>query len=96
LSHVYRFTSHDFHGHKVCTRCENTNFNMEKKITGIILTVLGIAGLIVGQIYLLEAIGPNINSNKGSHALEIIVFGIGGLALVFAGLRTIRNNRSAT
>ena len=69
---------------------------MEKKITGILLTVLGIAGLVLAQIYLLEAMAPSANYKKESNAIEIIVFGFMGLALVFAGLRTIRNNRSAT
>jgi hypothetical protein len=70
---------------------------MEKKIGGILLFILGVTGLIAAQMYILEAIGPSSTYYiKDSHSLEIIVFGILGLFLVFAGIRMIRNNRSTT
>ncbi len=60
---------------------------MEKRIFGIILTILGIAGLIMAASRFVDG----GNSNTGIRT--IIVYGILGAVFFFAGLGLIRNTR---
>ena len=60
---------------------------MEKKIFGIILTVLGIAGLIMGGFNFLRG------SNDTYNVKEIVTYGIIGLIFFFAGIGLIRSTR---
>jgi uncharacterized membrane protein len=58
---------------------------MEKRVLGIILSIVGIIGLIVAAISIINGSG----SNKG--VKEIIVFGILGAIFFFAGIGLVRN-----
>ena len=58
---------------------------MEKKIFGIILTVLGIVGLIMGGLNFLQG------ENETQNVKEIATYGIIGLIFFFAGIGLIRS-----
>ncbi len=58
---------------------------MEKRILGIILSVVGIIGLIFAAISIVNGTG----SNKGIK--EILVFGILGAIFFFAGIGLVKN-----
>lgn len=58
---------------------------MEKRVLGIILSVVGIIGLIVAAISIINGTG----SNRG--VKEILVFGILGAIFFFAGIGLVRN-----
>jgi uncharacterized membrane protein len=58
---------------------------MEKRVLGIILSIVGIIGLIVAAISIINGTG----SNKGIK--EILVFGILGAIFFFAGIGLVRN-----
>jgi uncharacterized membrane protein len=59
---------------------------MEKRMFGIILTVLGIAGLILA--------GYNFMNGGGTkNVKEIIMYGLLGAIFFFAGIGLIRNTR---
>ena len=60
---------------------------MEKRVFGIILTVLGIVGLILAAINFMNG-GTNTQNVK-----EITVYGIIGLIFFFAGIGLIRTTR---
>jgi hypothetical protein len=64
---------------------------MEKRVLGIILSILGIAGLIIASIEL-------INGGEGTrHIKSMAVFGILGAIFFFAGIGLVRNtNDKAT
>ena len=59
---------------------------MEKRTFGTILTILGIAGLIIAAYYF-----------AGSHAKQnvraIVVYAVSGAIFFFAGIGLIRNTR---
>jgi drug/metabolite transporter (DMT)-like permease len=60
---------------------------MEKRILGIILSIVGIAGLILAGVYFL-------NGGQGSkNVKQIFVFGILGALFFFAGISLIRNTK---
>jgi uncharacterized membrane protein len=58
---------------------------MEKRVLGIILSIVGIIGLIVAAIAIVNGSG----SNKGIK--EIVVFGVLGAIFFFAGIGLVRN-----
>ena len=59
---------------------------MEKRMFGIILTVLGIAGLILA--------GYNFMNGGGTkNVKEIVMYGLLGAIFFFAGIGLIRNTR---
>lgn len=60
---------------------------MEKRVFGIILTVLGIVGLILAAVNFMNG-GTNTQNVK-----EITVYGIIGLIFFFAGIGLIRTTR---
>lgn len=60
---------------------------MEKRVFGIILTVLGIVGIILAAINFMNG-GTNTQNVK-----EITVYGIIGLIFFFAGIGLIRTTR---
>jgi hypothetical protein len=60
---------------------------MEKRMFGIILTVLGIIGLILAAINFLNG-GANTQNVK-----EITVYGIVGLIFFFAGIGLLRTTK---
>jgi predicted Na+-dependent transporter len=58
---------------------------MEKRIIGILLTLLGVIGLIVAGYYFM-------NTGKGSsHFKSIIMYGILGLIFFVSGIGLIKN-----
>jgi len=57
---------------------------MEKRIFGIILTILGIIGLVIAGAQFLNGRGGTYNVK------EICLFGILGLIFFFAGIGLIR------
>jgi uncharacterized membrane protein len=59
---------------------------MEKKAFGIILTILGIAGLIIAAYYF-------AGSNMKAHVRAIIVYAVLGALFFFAGIGLIRSTR---
>jgi uncharacterized membrane protein len=60
---------------------------MEKRVFGIILTVLGIVGIILAAINFMDG-GASMKNVK-----EITVYGIIGLIFFFAGIGLIRTTR---
>ena len=60
---------------------------MEKRVFGIILTVLGIVGLILAAVNFLNG-GDNVRNVK-----EITVYGIVGLIFFFAGIGLLRTTK---
>jgi Na+-transporting NADH:ubiquinone oxidoreductase subunit NqrE len=60
---------------------------MEKRTLGIILTLLGIAGLILAGVNFLTEKGTTYNIK------QILTFGILGAVFFFAGIRLIQNTR---
>lgn len=61
---------------------------MEKRIFGIILTILGIAGLIYTAYNFVQG-----NTNSNYSIRSVIVFGILGLIFFFAGIGLIRSTK---
>jgi len=64
---------------------------MEKRIFGVILTVLGIAGLILAAYYFVRG-----NANSGREIRSVLVYGVLGLLFFFGGIGLIRNTRDLT
>lgn len=63
---------------------------MEKKVFGIILTVLGIAGLIAAAMNF-------VNTTGGSYNIKmIVVYGILGLIFFFSGIGLIRTTKDTS
>jgi hypothetical protein len=60
---------------------------MEKRLLGIILSILGVIGLIVAGIYFMN------NGHEGRNIKGIVVFGILGFIFFFAGISLIRNTK---
>jgi hypothetical protein len=60
---------------------------MEKRTLGIILTLLGITGLILAGVNFLNDGGTKYNIK------QILTFGILGAVFFFAGIRLIQNTR---
>jgi hypothetical protein len=60
---------------------------MEKRILGIILSIVGIAGLIVAAVYFM-------NGGQGTKSIkQIFAYGILGALFFFAGIGLIRNTK---
>ncbi|MCW3114669.1 MAG: hypothetical protein JWR18_3065 [Segetibacter sp.] len=60
---------------------------MEKKVFGIILTILGIVGLIAAAVNF-------VNASSGSYNIKMItVYGILGLIFFFTGVGLIRTTK---
>ena len=64
---------------------------MEKRLFGVILTILGIAGLIIAAYNFVQG---NTGTNHSAKALA--VYGILGLLFFFAGIGLIRSTRDLT
>jgi uncharacterized membrane protein len=61
---------------------------MEKRVFGVILTVLGVAGLIIAAYQFVQG---NTVSNRSIRA--VTMYGILGLIFFFAGIGLIRGTR---
>jgi hypothetical protein len=64
---------------------------MEKRMFGVILTILGIAGLILAAYNFVQG---NTGTNRSMRS--IAVYGILGLLFFFAGIGLIRSTRDLT
>jgi hypothetical protein len=62
------------------------NATMEKRIIGIILTLMGIGGLIYAGIEFM-------NGNGQGHVKRVAMYGILGAIFFFAGIGLIKNTR---
>ena len=64
---------------------------MEKRLIGILLTLLGVAGLIIAGYYFM-------NTNQGVRNIKtIVMYGVLGLIFFIAGIGLIQNtNDKAT
>ena len=58
---------------------------MEKRILGIILSLVGVAGLIIAAVYFINANGT------GKRIKEIVVYALLGAVFFFSGIGLIRN-----
>ena len=63
---------------------------MEKRVFGIILTVLGVVGLIMAGVNFLHG------SNNTYNVKEITIYGILGLIFFFAGIGLIRTTKDTS
>lgn len=63
---------------------------MEKKVFGVILTVLGIAGLIAAAMNFVNSSGSNSNVKM------IAVYAILGLIFFFSGIGLMKTTRDKT
>ena len=70
---------------------------MERKLGGFLLTAIGIIGLILAYVNLLEMItnqsyGNNLYTvgDKGSSFIGVFGYGLAGLVLTFLGIKTLR------
>jgi uncharacterized membrane protein len=61
---------------------------MEKRVFGVILTVLGIAGLILAAYQFVQG-----NTATNHNIRSLTVYGILGLIFFFAGIGLIRSTR---
>jgi uncharacterized membrane protein len=64
---------------------------MEKKVFGVILTVLGIAGLIIAAYNFVQG-----NTGTNHSVKSVLVFAVLGLLFFFAGIGLIRSTRDLT
>jgi membrane associated rhomboid family serine protease len=64
---------------------------MEKRLFGVILTVLGIAGLILAAYDFVQG-----NTGTNHSIKSVMVYGILGLIFFFAGIGLIRSTRDQT
>ena len=64
---------------------------MEKRLFGVILTILGIAGLIIAAYNFVQG-----NSGTAHNVKSVLVYGILGLLFFFAGIGLIRSTRDLT
>ena len=60
---------------------------MEKRVLGIILSILGVAGLIYAGVTFM-------NGNSGTKSIKTIIFaGVLGVIFFFAGIGLIKNTQ---
>lgn len=88
LSHLVPRTPHPAPAiwYPIWIKRGNINY-MEKRILGIILSFLGIAGLILGAIEFLNG-GSSTRNVK-----EVIIYAILGAIFFFAGVSLVRNTK---
>ena len=61
---------------------------MEKRILGIILSLVGVAGLIIAAVYFM-----NTNGGSGKKIKEIVVYALLGAIFFFSGIGLVRNTK---
>jgi hypothetical protein len=61
---------------------------MEKRVLGIILSILGVAGLILSAVSFI-----NMNGGGGKKIREAFVYGLLGAIFFFAGVSLIRTTK---
>jgi uncharacterized membrane protein len=60
---------------------------MEKRILGIILSIVGIIGLILAAVYFMNG------SENTRHVKNIMVFALLGAVFFFSGIGLVRNTK---
>ena len=60
---------------------------MEKRVLGIILSLLGVVGLIVAGVRFING------SGTGHNIKEVIIYSILGAVFFFAGVTLVKNTR---
>ena len=65
--------------------------SMEKRLFGVILTILGIAGLILAAYNFVQG-----NTAANHSVRSVVTYGILGLLFFFAGIGLIRSTRDLT
>ena len=63
------------------------SLSMEKRVLGIILSLLGVAGLIIAGVQFLNGSGSSRNIK------EIIIYGTLGAIFFFAGISLVKNTK---
>ena len=71
-------------GHILCK--QGLNVNMEKRVLGIILSLIGVVGLILAGVNFM-------NGNDTRDIKQIVVYGVLGAVFFFAGIGLIRATR---
>jgi uncharacterized membrane protein len=64
---------------------------MEKRLFGVILTILGIVGLVLAAYNFVQG-----NTGTNHNIRSVIVYGILGMLFFFAGIGLIRSTRDLT
>jgi uncharacterized membrane protein len=64
---------------------------MEKRLFGVILTILGIVGLIIAAYNFVQG-----NTGTNHNVKSVVVYAILGLLFFFAGIGLIRSTRDLT
>ena len=74
---------------------------MERKLVGFLLAAIGIVGLIMADINLMEIISNNSYGNniynagdKGSSGMAVMGYGLAGLICIFLGIKMLRSPSS--
>lgn len=60
---------------------------MEKRVIGMLLTILGVAGLILAGVNFMNSTGATRSIKS------IVIFSILGIIFFFAGIRLIQNTK---
>lgn len=63
------------------------HLSMEKRVFGIILTVLGVVGLIMAGVTFMQSTGGNYSVK------EIVLYGILGIVFFMSGVGLLRNTK---
>jgi uncharacterized membrane protein len=75
----------------VSIKIQSITITMEKRLFGVILTILGIAGLILAAYNFVQG-----NTQTNHSVKSVVVYGILGLLFFFAGIGLIRSTRDLT
>jgi hypothetical protein len=78
------FASHPVRGNAILHEI----IDMEKRILGIILSILGVVGLVLAAVSFI-----NMNGGSGKKIKEALVYGLLGAIFFFAGISLIRNTK---
>jgi intracellular septation protein A len=57
---------------------------MEKRVFGVVLTIMGIAGLILASVRFIN----------GGHTKEVIIYALLGIIFFFSGIGLIKNTKN--
>jgi hypothetical protein len=60
---------------------------MEKRILGIILSILGIAGLVIAGIMFVNGV------KGGAEIRQVVIYAVLGAIFFFAGISLVRNTK---
>jgi hypothetical protein len=69
----------------------SVTISIEKRLFGVIITILGIAGLLLAAYNLVQG-----NTTTNHSVMSVAIYGIQGILFFFAGIGLIRNTRDLT